>query len=437
MPVSDRINLTARVGYIMEEKSSRLLAEYLKSILYGPRVEESLNLTEIDESCMELAQGLNDLRSMMEALEEYSAELSKGNLSVKFPEINNILCANLKNLHSNLKLLAWRARQAAKGEYSGNPGYLGELSEAFDTMVKQVMERERGLKDEASKAQSHAESIEGYNELLLGMLSKRKEWLLVVDTETKEILYCNKKNKDGTADQTFCKTCKKRLSFQNELLHWNDAEQYHVWEIDDVGDKHYRVTSFMVEWRGRQSGVHIVVDVTEEKQAARSLTSKAYHDPGTGIKNRLFFDEYMDMILREHQEATFCYFDLDGLKYVNDTFGHMEGDMYIQNFVELIKRNFRTGDTFARTGGDEFCLVLTGCIKELMDRKMEEILKEFQMSDFSDYQCSFSFGIVEIPGKDNTLTLDEIIQRADSIMYECKRRNKAKYPKLVRDGDSE
>ena len=76
----------------MEEKSSRLLAEYLKSILYGPRVEESLNLTEIDESCMELAQGLNDLRSMMEALEEYSAELSKGNLSVKFPEINNILC---------------------------------------------------------------------------------------------------------------------------------------------------------------------------------------------------------------------------------------------------------------------------------------------------------------------------------------------------------
>ena len=128
---------------------------------------------------------------------------------------------------------------------------------------------------------------------------------------------------------------------------------------------------------------------------------------------------------------------MDGLKYVNDTFGHMEGDMYIQNFVELIKRNFRTGDTFARTGGDEFCLVLTGCIKELMDRKMEEILKEFQMSDFSDYQCSFSFGIVEIPGKDNTLTLDEIIQRADSIMYECKRRNKAKYPKLVRDGDSE
>lgn len=384
-------------GYIMEEKNSKLYS-----------------------------------KSELEELERYSAELSKGNLSVEFPKGDNVLSSNLKNLHSNLKLLAWQASQVAKGDYSQNTGYLGDLSHAFGEMTKQIKERETNFKEEAQKASAHAESIEDYNGLLLGMLSKRKEWLLVVDMKSKEILYCNKKNKDGTVDESFCRTCKKRLSFQNELLHWNNDEQYHVWEIDDEDDKHYRVTSFLVEWKAHHSSVHIVVDVTEEKQAARSLTSKAYHDPGTGIKNRLFFEEYMDMILREGQEATLCYFDLDGLKYVNDTFGHMEGDMYIQNFVELIKRNFRTGDTFARTGGDEFCLVLSGSMKSLMDRKLEEILNEFQANDFTDYQCSFSFGIVEIQGKDNTMSLEEIIKKADSIMYECKRRNKQKYPKLVR-----
>lgn len=375
----------------------------------------------------------DDVRSVAEELERYSEELARGNLSAVIPEIDGNLCANLKNLHSNLNLLAWQMRQVAKGDYSEGAGHMGELSDAFNSMTEKLREREALLREEAVKAQTHAESIEGYNELLLGMLSKRKEWLLVVDMETKEILYCNKKNQEGTADQGFCSTCKRRLSFRSELLHWKDDEQYHVWEIDDEDDKHYRVTSFMVEWKERYSSVHIIVDITEEKQTARSLTSKAYHDPGTGIKNRLFFEEYMETILREKQEATLCYFDLDGLKYVNDTFGHLEGDMYIQNFVELIKRNFRTGDTFARTGGDEFCLVLTGCIKELMDRKMGEILKEFQTSDFADYQCSFSYGIVEIAGKDNRKSLDEILQVADGIMYECKRRNKKKYPKLVRE----
>lgn len=140
----------------------------------------------------------------------------------------------------------------------------------------------------------------------------------------------------------------------------------------------------------------------------------------------------MEKILREGQDTTLCYLDLDGLKYVNDTYGHLEGDSYIQNFVELIKANFRSEDTFARIGGDEFCLVFSGSIKELIERKMAEILKEFQQAGFAEYQCSFSYGIVGIDGGTNTLSYDEILQKADGIMYECKRRNKEKYPQLVR-----
>ena len=180
------------------------------------------------------------------------------------------------------------------------------------------------------------------------------------------------------------------------------------------------------------SYVHIIVDITDEKQAAHNLASKAYHDPGTGIKNRLFFEEYMEMVLREEQNTTLCYLDLDGLKYVNDTYGHLEGDIYIQNFVELIKANFRSEDTFARIGGDEFCLVLSGSIGELIDLKMAEILRGFQTGGYAEYQCSFSYGVVDIDGSDHDLTYDEILHKADEIMYECKRRNKEKYPQLVR-----
>lgn len=292
--------------------------------------------------------------------------------------------------------------------------------------------REQQFEEEKQRIQNRADMIEGYNELLVAMLSKRDEWLLVVDMESKEILYCNKRKQFGRSDNHFCKTCKNRLTFHPELLSWKGDEQYSVWEMSGEDGANYRITSFPIELKERSSYVHIIVDITEEKRMAHNLTSKAYHDPGTGIKNRLFFEEYMEIILRDKQQATLCYLDLDGLKYVNDKYGHLEGDMYIQNFVEIIRKDFRSGDTFARIGGDEFCLVLTGNMKELLDRKLEEILTEFQESDFSEYQCSFSFGVVDIPGAANTMTLDEILQKADALMYECKRKNKERFPELVR-----
>lgn len=306
-----------------------------------------------------------------------------------------------------------------------------ELLQTGEALIS-YKKREQQLEDEKQRIQSRADMIEGYNELLVAMLSKRDEWLLVVDMESKEILYCNKRKQFGRTDEHFCQTCKNRLTFHPELLNWKGDEQYSVWEMAGEDDTNYRITSFPIELRERSSYVHIIVDITEEKRMAHNLTSKAYHDPGTGIKNRLFFEEYMEIILHDKQQATLCYLDLDGLKYVNDKYGHLEGDMYIQNFVEIIRKDFRSGDTFARIGGDEFCLVLTGNMKELIDKKLEEILTEFQESDFSEYQCSFSFGVVEIPGAANTMTLDEILQKADALMYECKRKNKERFPELVR-----
>ena len=420
---------------MMNDKNCELLLEYLNNILCGSSTE-LFDMNQLDEPYHELGHDLQHLQENVNELISYSEELSKGNLATDFPQDDNLLCRNLKHLHENLNHLTWQAQQIAHGDYSQHISHLGDFSKAFNEMVEQLEQREKRLKEKAKKIQYHAEILESYNELLVEMLSKRNEWLLVVDQNSKEILYCNKKKHGGTVDNSFCEVCEHRLSFQSELLNWEESEQYSVREISsgtgDDKDSFYRITSFPIEWKEHHSLVHIIVDITDEKQTARSLTSKAYHDPGTGVKNRLFFKEYMESVLNEHREATLCYLDLDGLKYVNDKFGHLEGDIYIQNFVELIRSSFRNGDTFARIGGDEFCLVLTGCIGELMERKMEEILKRFQTERYSDYQCSFSYGVVQITGKEKDASLDTILHEADEIMYECKRRNKEKYPELVR-----
>ena len=407
------------------------LFEYMRGILYDSWIEH-FDVGELSEPYRDLGRGLQYMQNSVNELVAYSAELSKGNLSVEFPTEYNFLCENLKNLHANLNHLTWQAKQVAKGDYSQRVAFLGEFSDAFNEMTKQLREREEQLKEEAKKAKRRAELIEGYNELLVEILSKRKEWLLVVDRDTKEILYCNKRKQIGSLDDTFCQTCKRRLSFQTELLNWKSSAQYQVWEMQGEVDTFYRVTSFQMEWKERSSYVHVVVDITEEKRNVRNLTSNAYFDPLTGIKNRTFFEEYMGIVIRDELDATLCYLQLDGLEHVADMFGRREGDAYIQNFVETIRKNFRGGDTFARIGGDEFCVVLSGNMAELISRKLAEILREFQEEVTRQYQCSFSYGIVQVTGREKDITLEGILHEADEIMYDCKRRNKEKYPELVR-----
>ena len=80
-----------------------------------------------------------------------SAALSVGDLSRGYPSYNNPLCDNLKNIQSNLNHLTWQAKQVAKGDYSQTVSYLGDFSQAFNTMTAQLREREEVLKKQAQR----------------------------------------------------------------------------------------------------------------------------------------------------------------------------------------------------------------------------------------------------------------------------------------------
>ena len=412
----------------MEKDNCELLFEYLRSILYDQQIH-ALDVKELDEPYQKLGKGLAFLQQAVEEMLAYTEDLSRGNLSGAYPSRDNFLCVNLKNLHANLNHLTWQAKQVASGDYSQHVSYLGEFSEAFNTMTAQLKERETQLKEEAQKVQKRAQVIEEYNDLLVEMTRRRKEWIVVVDAQNRDIVYCNKRKDEKRIDPEFCEKCRHRLSFRNDILNWQDSEQYKVWEAGDEEQGYYRITTFHIEWRGQNAYAHIVVDITDEKQAANRLNSKAYMDPGTGIHNRLFFDEYMESVLEEGREVTLCYLDLDGLKYVNDHYGHNQGDNYIRSFVSLMKSSVRSTDIFARIGGDEFCVVIPEVEKETAEKKFAELLEMFVAENKEEYPVSFSYGVVEIRRIGKRMTLEEIIKTADAQMYECKRRNKERYPR--------
>ena len=134
-------------------------------------------------------------------------------------------------------------------------------------------------------------------------------------------------------------------------------------------------------------------------------------------------------VLKEESSLTFCYCDLDHLKYINDQYGHTEGDWYITFFVETIQKHIRKEDVFARIGGDEFCVILYNCPYEMAERKIRKIQKEFSSGQTKEYPKSFSCGIVEVEGGNEELQVRDIIKQADHEMYLQKKEHKKKYRK--------
>lgn len=403
------------------EESCREMARYLDGILRDAG-RARLDVGRLSEPCRELGEALRNFQGFAEELSAYATQLSKGNLAVEFPKNGGCLYSGLENLHANLKHLAWQAGQVAKGDYSQHVSYLGAFSDAFNTMTAQLKVREAQLKAEIQLAQDRAEIIESYTEMLVDLLSQRDEWLLVVDMKTQEILHCNKRPGDGSCGDG----CRHRLPIQSKLLGWDGSERYKVWEAEESSGACYRVVSFPVEWKGRNSVVHIVMDVTKEKMNARHLNNKDYHDIDTGVRNRRFLDEFMGRVLQEHLDFTLCYLDLEGVEEINSTHGRKAGDAYIQNFVDAVRKHFRSSDTFVRVRDDKFCLVLSGKVKHLVERKMGEIAVAFQRDEdrLFKHRCNFHFGIIEVDGESNTMTLDELLDRAEVPIRVAKRQRR-------------
>lgn len=191
----------------MEDRNCELLFEYLRSILYDSEVK-TLEIDSLDEPFRKLGMGLQYLETAVKEMKQCSAALSKGDLSSFKPARENFLCENLKNIHANLNHLTWQAKQVAKGDYSQTVSYLGEFSEAFNTMTEQLRERERSLKLIVEQEKKHAEMAESYSQLLMELIARSEEEILVISLDGQSLLYSNRRTEDEMAGRMgVCEYC--------------------------------------------------------------------------------------------------------------------------------------------------------------------------------------------------------------------------------------
>ena len=146
----------------------------------------------------------------------------------------------------------------------------------------------------------------------------------------------------------------------------------------------------------------------------------AWHDPLTGLYDRRSFDRLLDMAVargnRYGWQFTLVILDLDGLKQINDTEGHLGGDAALRELGERFRQVLRIGDDGARIGGDEFALILPNTPPEDVDVLLERARRA---TGFERVCPSFSYGWAQIPG--DATERDALIAIADKRLYEAKK----------------
>lgn len=171
-----------------------------------------------------------------------------------------------------------------------------------------------------------------------------------------------------------------------------------------------------------------VQDFTERKRAEAAIKSLSLADELTGLYNRrgfhAFCEQHLSTLRRTNKGIVMVYADLDGLKKINDSFGHKEGDRALIKAAELLKETFRSSDVLGRLGGDEFTVLAAvdpdGGVEKLISR-LEQKFADYNALRISPYRLSISTGVARLT-PETTESMEELMAKADAAMYENKRR---------------
>ncbi len=174
-----------------------------------------------------------------------------------------------------------------------------------------------------------------------------------------------------------------------------------------------------------------IQDITERKRAEAAIQTLSLADELTGLYNRrgfmAFCKQHLNTIRRTNKGIVIVYADLDGLKGINDSFGHKEGDRALVKTAELLKETFRTSDVLGRLGGDEFTILAAvdpeGGKEKLMTRLMEKF-DNYNALKVCPYDLSISIGVAQLDPYGNQ-SMEDLMSAADDAMYENKRTKKS------------
>ena len=181
-------------------------------------------------------------------------------------------------------------------------------------------------------------------------------------------------------------------------------------------------------------------DITERKQLQEQILQLAFYDPLTKLANRRLLDDRLNQILaenrRNHCHGAVLFVDLDNFKALNDAHGHDAGDLLLIEVAQRLKSSVREVDTVARTGGDEFVVVISELEQDLAIARHRalaiaekirltlarpyilEMHRDNDAASKVEHHCTASIGVALFSG--DAVSKDQLLTKADNAMFQAK-----------------
>lgn len=398
----------------------------LEQMLVG-KASAPIGQTTDDSLVNRIVELINMLSGNFAEMAAFARALSKGELDVNAPGRRNYLAAPLKELHSQLSSFVWTAQQLECGQVVERLDYMGELSIAMNSLIERVA---GGVTVEQDDVKPPVDSWR-YHQMLMAF-NHLPQMVFIID-EQQDILFANLHAIQHFGKQNRLTPEHGDRSPVEEVLGIQSGPEniFPVYRevFDSMRGIWYKITTdLMTLPRNEIAYLHCIEDISEWKTNESQLRISASIDALTGVYNRAVGMAALETAIASRMRTVFCaaFIDIDKLKYINDNFGHNEGDYAIRTIAGALASSVRDSDTVSRFGGDEFLIVFSGCGIDTAEKVvgcMRARMDEANRLDGKPYKLSFSYGITQIDPA-GEITACELIQLMDKKMYE---RKKAKH----------
>jgi diguanylate cyclase (GGDEF)-like protein/PAS domain S-box-containing protein len=383
----------------------------------------------------------------------------KGDFSYKI-HFKGFVGGALKALQANLNHVAWLTRQVANGDLDQHMDFMGDFSDAFNSMVYQLSttldelkRKQKSLTDLTEELQQEVEVRKSTEQRLR---TEEERWELAVQCSRDGIWEIDLENRTPPYySPRMAELTKFRLEDIPDIRDWptifhpddqevlklyrnffTDEDPPGSFELDhkllcaDGVYRWFQTRGMVLKDPVTQKPARIIgvtADIQDRKEREEFFSYRATHDTLTGLPNRMLFDDHLknsiELAKRNGTHLAVIMVDLDKFKTVNDTLGHHAGDLLLVEVGQRLQKNLRETDIVSRFGGDEFAMILAfgknewQSIIKVLNRTMASLKKPIVLDD-NEIAISASFGISICP--DDGDKPKQLMMLADEALYHAK-----------------
>lgn len=406
----------------MNVNEIQALEKKIDQLLLGRTGGSNLDPATFSKELKPLAEKLQKLSNCLEEQQQFAAQLAAGNHHIDPPARTNFLCGSLKELQSQGLSLAWNMEQLIQGQMVSKLYFQGELFDNYNQLIDKIA---KSLYAKESDAE-WSDSITSWRyHQVISAINQLAAMIIEVDTAGK-IIYSNPAAMKALGGITSLPYGQKDLT-DPLLIHlctFADFQEF----FDKTRNAWYQIKSCQVRFADGALGLlHTIYDISDWKRREIQLRYNANIDPLTSALTRKAGLADLEEILSLQQDGFLAFFDINGLKEINDQYGHIEGDWAIRNIAQILIDCSQPSDKIIRYGGDEFIAIYLDYQEEQLlslFEQMQSKTEQINQNSLKPYRLSFSTGYTRL-SSDN-ISMKELIDIADQDMYEHKKADKLK-----------